>query len=181
MTITFNAAIEPGCFGPGQVWYYGTDGNEGTNIELLPVVLHEMGHGLGFATLTNGSSGAYASGFPDIFDKFLLDKTSNTHWDTNTAAQRAASAIALDKLVWDGPEAVSYATKFLTVGQPEVKVNSPGGIAASSTPARTPRSARRSPSPASPATWCCSPTTRLRRTTDVKPSPTPLSSLATSR
>ena len=39
---------------PGQVWYYGTDGNEGTNIELLPVVLHEIGHGLGFQTFTNG-------------------------------------------------------------------------------------------------------------------------------
>src|SRR6266480_4454500 len=28
---TFNLSIDSGCFGPGQVWYYGTDGNEGTN------------------------------------------------------------------------------------------------------------------------------------------------------
>jgi hypothetical protein len=131
MTITFNLNIDSGCFGPGQVWYYGTDGNEGTNIELLPVVLHEIGHGLGFATLTSGSTGNYASSFPDIYDKFLLDKTTNTHWDSNTAAQRQASAIALDKLVWDGANAVSYATKYLTVGQPEVLANSPGAIAGS--------------------------------------------------
>jgi hypothetical protein len=49
---TFNLSIDAGCFGPGQVWYYGTDGLEGTNIELLPVVLHEIGHGLGFQTFT---------------------------------------------------------------------------------------------------------------------------------
>ncbi len=132
MTITFNANIDLGCFGPGQVWYYGFDGNEGSNIELLPTVLHEIGHGLGFATLTSGTTGNYASSFPDIYDKFLLDKTTGGHWDSGTtAAQRAASAIALDKLVWDGPEGVAYATKFLTVGQPEVKVNAPGAIAGS--------------------------------------------------
>src|SRR5205085_3921220 len=64
MTITFNANIDLGCFGPGQVWYYGFDGLEGTNIELLPTVLHEIGHGLGFATLTSGTTGNYASSFP---------------------------------------------------------------------------------------------------------------------
>ncbi len=132
MQITFNAAIDAGCFGPGQVWYYGTDGNEGSNIELLPVVLHEMGHGLGFATLTSGSSGTYTSGLPDIFDKFLFDRTTSTHWDVNTAGQRTASALALDKLVWDGPKGVAQAGVFQTVGVARVLVNSPGGIAGQS-------------------------------------------------
>src|SRR5207344_2521982 len=53
---TFNLNIDAGCFGPGLVWYYGVDGLEGTNIELLPVLLHELGHGLGFQTFTNGST-----------------------------------------------------------------------------------------------------------------------------
>src|SRR2546422_388916 len=70
---TFNLSIDTGCFGPGQVWYYGTDGLEGTNIELLPVVLHEIGHGLGFQTFTSGSSGAYNGGFPSMYDHFLFD------------------------------------------------------------------------------------------------------------
>jgi hypothetical protein len=125
---TFNLSIDAGCFGPGLVWYYGIDGNEGANIELLPVVLHEIGHGLGFQTFTSGTSGAYNSGFPSIYDRFLLDKISGLHWNQNTAAQRVASAVSVDKLVWDGPAAVAMASTFLT-GQPEVLVNSPGGIA----------------------------------------------------
>ena len=128
MQITFNLSIDSGCFGPGLVWYYGTDGLEGTNIELLPVVLHEIGHGLGFATLTSGSTGNYSTSFPDIFDKFLVAKQSNTHWDTNTPAQRAASAISTDQLVWDGANAMTQATSYL-IGQARVLVNAPGGIA----------------------------------------------------
>src|SRR5262245_40234956 len=53
---TFNLALDSGmCLG-GLVWYYGIDGNEGVNVELLPVVLHEIGHGLGFSTTTNGTT-----------------------------------------------------------------------------------------------------------------------------
>src|SRR5258705_2390297 len=63
---TFNLNIDAGCFGPGLVWYYGVDGNEGVNIELLPVLLHELGHGLGFSTTTSGSSGNFLSGFPGV-------------------------------------------------------------------------------------------------------------------
>ena len=127
---TFNLSIDAGCFGPGLVWYYGIDGNEGANIELLPVVIHEIGHGLGFQTFTSGTSGAYNSGFPSIYDRFLLDKISGLHWNQNSAAQRVASAVSIDKLVWDGPAAVAMASTCL-IGQPEVLVNSPGGIAGS--------------------------------------------------
>src|SRR6185295_11690609 len=43
----FNSNIGAvGCL-DGSGWYYGVDGNEGALIELLPVLLHEMGHGLG--------------------------------------------------------------------------------------------------------------------------------------
>lgn len=127
----FNLNIDAGCFGPGLVWYYGFDGNEGTNIELLPVVLHEIGHGLGFQTFTSGSTGNYlgtpTQPMPTIFDRFLLDKISNLHWDANTPAQRVASAVSVNQLVWDGASADKFAAGFL--GTPRLLVNSPGGIA----------------------------------------------------
>jgi hypothetical protein len=129
---TFNLNIDSGCFGPGLVWYYGIDGNEGANIELLPVVLHELGHGLGFSTVTSGTTGNYASGFPHVFDHFLMDNTLGLHWDEMTAGQRAASAIALDHLVWDGPEAILEASTFLGK-RAQMVINSPGGIAGSYT------------------------------------------------
>ena len=127
ITATFNSSIDSGCFGPGLVWYYGTDGNEGTNLELLPVVLHELGHGLGFSTTTSGSTGGYNGGFPHVWDHYLLDNSIGLHWDEMSATQRVASAIAIDHLAWDGPYGIAEAA---TLGpRPVLTVNSPGAIA----------------------------------------------------
>lgn len=125
---TFNSSIDAGCFGPGLVWYYGVDGNEGANIELLPVVLHELGHGLGFSTTTSGTSGNFLSGQPSIYDRQILDKIAGLHWFQETPAQRVASAIALNQLVWDGP-AVTAAVPGFLAHRPRLLVNAPGGIA----------------------------------------------------
>ncbi len=128
---TFNLSIDTGCFGsPPIYWYYGYDGLEGANIELLPVVLHEIGHGLGFSTTTSGSSGNYNSSFPSIFDKYLLDNATGLHWDQETPAQRVASAISVNGLVWDGAAAVTAAGSYLTQ-RPRMLINSPGVIAGS--------------------------------------------------
>lgn len=128
MNSTFNSNIDNGCFGPGLVWYYGVDGNEGTNIELLPVVLHETAHGLGFMTTTNGSTGNYSSSSPSIYDYFLMDNTLGLHWTEMTAAQRAASALAGNRLVWDGLRGRHEGLEFLGP-KPILRVNSPGAIA----------------------------------------------------
>lgn len=126
----FNSSINgsPTCLG-GQSWYYGLDGLEpaGT-VELLPVVLHELGHGLGFSTTTSGSTGNYLSSFPSIYDFFLHDAVTGLHWDQLTPAQRVASAISLDKLTWDGPGVYYKAQTFLSA-RPRMIVNTPGGIA----------------------------------------------------
>src|SRR5262249_51286605 len=86
-----------GCLG-GAGWYYGFEGND---VDLLPVVLHEFGHGLGFATATSLTTGNFSGGIPDIFARNILDKTLNLHWDQMTAAQRVASAIS-GNIFWDG-------------------------------------------------------------------------------
>jgi len=125
---TFNSSLDGGtCLG-GLVWYYGTDGLEGVNVELLPVILHEMGHGLGFSTVTSGTSGAFNGGFPAIWDRFLLDKATGLHWTDETAAQRVASAVSNGGLVWDGFWVTAAAPGFLGP-RPRLLVNSPGGIA----------------------------------------------------
>jgi hypothetical protein len=125
---TFNLNLDSGACLGGATWYYGIDGNEGANVELLPVVLHELGHGLGFSTSTNGSTGAMNSGFPHIWDRFLMDNTNGLHWFEMTAAQRVASAISVDKLVWDGYWAGAAASTFLS-HRPRMQVLSPAGIA----------------------------------------------------
>lgn len=126
---TFNSNLngQATCLG-GQGWYLGIDGIEGGNIELLPVVLHELGHGLGFSTTTNGSTGNYQSLFPSIFDFYLRDAITGQHWDQITAAQRAASALSINGLTWDGPAVFTHAQGFLS-HRPRMIINSPPGIA----------------------------------------------------
>lgn len=125
---TFSSSLDGGtCLG-GQTWYYGVDGLEGVKVELLPVVLHEIGHGLGFSTQTNGTSGAFNGGFPTVFDRFLYDNVTGNNWASITATQRVASAIGVDKLAWNGP-AVSYGAATFLAPRPRMVVTAPGGIA----------------------------------------------------
>lgn len=123
---TFNSNL--GLAGCGFSWYYGLDGNEGTATELLPVVLHELGHGLGFQTSTSGTSGSFNGGFPHISDRFLFSTANGLHWNEMTAAQRVASAIACNQLCWDGPAVKAQSANFLGP-KPLLRVNAPAGIA----------------------------------------------------
>ena len=125
---TFNSNLDLAtCLG-GVGWYYGYDGLEGAAVELLPVLLHEMGHGLGFSTTTSGSTGNMNSGFPSVFDRFLYGSVTGLHWYQMTAAQRVASAISVTNLLWNGPGAITDAATFLA-GRTQMVVSAPGGIA----------------------------------------------------
>src|SRR4029078_10838492 len=96
---TFNSDLgKPGCFPIG--WYYGVDGNEGNLVELLPVIFHELGHGLGFSTSTIAGQEEV---LPHIFDYFLYDDTQAMLWPDMTPGQRAASSQGCPSLVWNGP------------------------------------------------------------------------------
>lgn len=113
----FNSNLgQTGCL-TGSGWYYGFDHNEGALIDLLAVLLHEFGHGLGFSTTTSGTTGAYLNGppaLPALWDKFLYDETQGLHWDQNTAGQRVSSAINTGNLTWDGQQTTFAAANFLS-------------------------------------------------------------------
>jgi hypothetical protein len=124
---TFNSNLngDPACLG-GRTWYYGYDGNEGVNLELLPVVLHELGHGLGFSTLVN-STGAEAGGYQDLYETFIRDNTLGLTWNDMTQAQRAASAINTNNVVWNGACVTARSAEVL-VSPPTLFVNSGGPL-----------------------------------------------------
>ena len=110
----FNSSIGGASCLSGFSWYYGYDGNEGASgIDLLPVLLHEFGHGLGFLTTTSSSNGTLLSGRPSIFDRYLQDNVSGKHWYQMTSAERVASAINTSHLVWDGPVVFANAPHYL--------------------------------------------------------------------
>jgi hypothetical protein len=112
ISATFNSSVgSPTCLTSG--WYYGIDGNEGIQMELLPVVLHELGHGLGFSTTTNGVTGTMMNGAPHVYDRFLMSVSTGLHWNQMSSTQRAASAVGCEDLVWDGPSVTARAPSLL--------------------------------------------------------------------
>jgi hypothetical protein len=128
MNSTFNSSIGGATCLP-QGWYYGFDGNEGSQIELLSVVLHEMGHGLGFSTPTSGASGTQLNGQPSVYDHFTYDRTLGLHWDQMSDAQRVSGSTSCTRLVWDGPAVVAGSPARLgPMGL--LRVNAPAAIAA---------------------------------------------------
>lgn len=113
----FNSDVDTGCLGAGSRFYYGYDNaTPPQRINLLVVVLHEIGHGLGFSSLANGQTGVLFNGNPDAWTRFMFDRTQNLTWFQMTDAQRAASAINTNNLLWDGPN-VKIASHFLTAGR----------------------------------------------------------------
>jgi hypothetical protein len=127
----FNSNLgNTGCL-DGTHFYLGLDNRHGSDIDLVAVLMHEFGHGLGFQSFTNGSTGQWAFGSPSVFDRFLLDNATGKTWDQTsmTNAERAASAVSTSNLVWNGPAVTGDGRGVL--GSARVRVNSPAGIAAS--------------------------------------------------
>jgi len=106
ITATFNSAIGTTCAFP-NVWYYGLDGSPpGSQIDFATVVLHEIGHGLGFVTLVNLAAGTKALGFNDTF-MLNLERHGGAPPDypSMSDAQRVAASTDTGNLHWVGPKA----------------------------------------------------------------------------
>jgi PA domain len=129
----FNSNLgQTGCL-TGTFFYLGLDGNHGTNVDFVEVLLHEMGHGVGFQTFTNGSTGAFNGSFPSIWDHYLFGVTAGKAWKDMTAAERVASAISLDKLVWTGPGVTTAIPSVLRFGLSGATISGPAAGAAAGT------------------------------------------------
>jgi hypothetical protein len=125
----FNANLgNPGCL-TGTRFYLGLDNNHGTNIDLMTVLLHEFGHGLGFQTFTSGTTGAPLGGFPSVYDHFLLDNTQNLLWSEMTNAQRQASALNSRQVAWTGSNVTANVPAVLTSYAPRMVLAAPASVA----------------------------------------------------
>jgi hypothetical protein len=144
---TFNVDMDSGtCLDGSPGWWYGTDPSvpvTSGRVPLLPVVFHELGHGLGFVSLYSTANGAKQSTGTPIWGNYLYDTETNMLWKNMNNSQRLASTKNDPNLVWTGPRTSKQSTKFL--GHPiAVIVNSPAGIAGP----YTAQSAQFGPSPA---------------------------------
>ncbi len=110
-------------------FYFGLDNNEppGT-VDLLPVLLHELGHGLGFANFANESTGTLFLGIPDVYSQYTLDVSTSKIWNEMTDAERATSAVNFGKVSWSGINVARDVPSVLKPGVPTLTISSPAGL-----------------------------------------------------
>jgi len=127
----------------GKPFYLGVDGNApATTINLMGTLLHELGHGLGFASGTYGLTGARIgqavdgsgkpipnSGQPRVWDAYMVDIVTGKTWLEMTDAERVTSAVNGRRLVWNGEEVKAKLPQVLSLGTPSAKVSAPSRIA----------------------------------------------------
>lgn len=128
LTVSFNVNLGNANCLAGSPFYYGFDANEGSAVDMIATALHEMGHGLGFSTFNNVSTGALFNGMPDIYLRHIRDNTTSTYWNTMTPEQRVASSVNSGNVVWDGANTTAAAPSVLA-GMPHFYVDSPASIA----------------------------------------------------
>lgn len=122
----FNASVDDAtCLGATK-WYYGLDGNHGSDIDLFVVVLHELGHGLGIAG--KAVAPAFSENRPTASDIHTLDVATGLRWDQMTAEQRRVSMLNTGNLVWDGDAVRRDAGKFL-MPMTTLSVSAPAAVA----------------------------------------------------
>src|SRR5262245_1208860 len=116
VSATFNSAIGTTCPFP-LGWYYGLDGNPpGNQLDFVTVVLHEMGHGLGFLTFVDLGAGTKLGGLDDTFMRHLEDHTTGKMYPAMSNAERVTASTNTGNLHWVGPE-VAADSGVLTAGR----------------------------------------------------------------
>ncbi|UXI69531.1 PA domain-containing protein [Tahibacter amnicola] len=114
----FNVTLDAGtCLNGTAGWWYSTDPSipvPADRTPLLPVVFHEIGHGLGFTALYSATSGASLTGsVVPAWGYYLYDTETAKLWKDMTNAERVASTINDPDLVWTGPRVNKQSPKFL--------------------------------------------------------------------
>ena len=108
ISATFNSDVdEEFCLG-SRGWYNGFDGNAGNDIDLLSVVIHEVGHGMGFSTVVDLASGAKPSGRDDIYMQNLENAATGESYPQMSNGERVTASTSIDDLQWTGANVTSF-------------------------------------------------------------------------
>jgi MYXO-CTERM domain-containing protein len=118
ISIQFNSNLDSRTCLDGVAWYYGLDGDPGSDTDMIDTALHEIGHGLGIQSLHDASTGGLLSGVPSAYLKRVYDIDVGKHWSDMTDAERLMSQGNARKVVWDGPRTRALSSTFLTGGLP---------------------------------------------------------------
>jgi len=106
-------------------FYLGLDNNHGLKNDLVVVLLHELGHGLGFSSFLSRTTGNTPSGFTDPYLDNTLDGSTNTPFPAllvppSTGATRLAAIQKVDQIVWTGGNVAAAVPTTLLFGRPQL-------------------------------------------------------------
>lgn len=120
ITALFNPRLDDGrCLG-GLGWNYDFEAGTG-QADFVNTVLHELAHGLGFASLVDEVSGEAGSGI-SVFETLMFDNELNKTWEQMSAAERAFSITNPFGLVWLGERVTNAAPRLLSPGKPTLVI-----------------------------------------------------------
>lgn len=100
-------------FDSGTNWYYGLDGNTPfSQFDLVSVILHEIGHGLGFAgTVYVGSDGngyVLNGSLPGVFDGYVWTGNNESILSFGDGSAALGAALVSENLYWGGIQGNAY-------------------------------------------------------------------------
>lgn len=134
ITLTMNANIDNGCLTGTTGWWYGVDPAvpvPADKIPLLPLVIKQMAHGLGFISLTDPTNGDFCcddNQRPDVWSWYMRDAATGKLWIDMEGWERFDSAANDPNLTWVGRNVNRMQGAYLGA-TPLLKVNSPPAIA----------------------------------------------------
>lgn len=120
----FNSRVDSdtGCL-TGARFYYGFDHQAGRNIDFLNTAMHELAHGLGFASLVVPSTGQNLGGSTFArFDRLVFDENLNLLWHQMTSSQRDQSARNDGAVTWAGSQATGASSNLSSGVHPSGRV-----------------------------------------------------------
>jgi hypothetical protein len=106
ITSSFNGNLgQPGCL-DGMSWYMGLDGKTPAGqTNLLNVVMHELGHGLGVQGFISQTTANNSYSAVDVYTANAYDNVLNKPFTAMTSAERLAATRTPGRTVWTGAEA----------------------------------------------------------------------------
>lgn len=104
-------------FDSGTDWYYGLDGNTPfSQFDLVSVVLHEIGHGLGFAGTVyvgvDGNGYVLNGSLPGVFDGYVWTGNNESVLSFGDGSSALGAALVSDNLYWAGVQGNAYSGAF---------------------------------------------------------------------
>jgi hypothetical protein len=115
----------PGCL-EDSPFYLGLDNQGGSDaVDFYSVLLHELGHGLGFQVITDAKSGRRVGNpaLPSVWERFMLDNDTGLTWFQMSMRERKLSALNFRGLVWNGAAVTAQSANVLTYGTAEAVFN----------------------------------------------------------